>query len=71
MTTHCLSHRSARKFNILNRIRTADVHVSIMYKRKVQKINSMNVEITDESESRTNSKYKEVLKLSVMSKFVE
>ena len=45
---HYLSHEFSRKFDILNRIKTADVHINIIYKRKAQKINSMNVEITDE-----------------------
>ena len=56
MTTHCLSHQFSRKFDILNRVRTINVHVDILYKRKTQKINSMNIEITDGSKSRTNSK---------------
>ena len=71
MTTHCLSHRFFRKFDILNRIKIINVHVNILYKRKAQKINSINVEITNESKSKTNSKWKEILKLSVTSKFVE
>ena len=71
MTTHCLSHRFSRKFDILNRARTTNVHVDILYKRKAQKINSVNVEITNESRSRTNFKWREILKLSIMSKFVE
>ena len=65
MTTHCFSHRFSRKFDILNRVKTINVHVDILYKRKVQKINSMNVEITNESRSRTNFKWKEILKSSV------
>ena len=56
MTTHYLSHQFSRKFNILNRIKIINVHVNIMCKRKAQKINSMNVEIMNESKSRTNSK---------------
>ena len=71
MTMHCLSHRFSRKFDILNRARTINVYVNTLYKRKAQKINSMNVEIMNESESRTNSKWKEILKSSVTSKFVE
>ena len=55
-TVHCFFHWFSRKFDILSRARTADVYVNIMYKRKAQKINSMNVEITNESKSRTNSK---------------
>ena len=35
MTTHCLSHRFSRKFDILNRARIINVHVDILYKRKV------------------------------------
>ena len=71
MTTHCLFHRLSRKFNILNRIRTINVHVNILYKRRAQKINSINVEITNESELRINFKWKEILKLLITSKFVE
>ena len=71
ITTHCFSHRFSRKFNILNRAKTINVHVNIIYKQKAQKINSMNIEITNESKSRTNSKWKKNLKLSVTSKFVE
>ena len=71
MTTHYFLHRFSRKFDILNRIRTINVHVDIMYKRKAQKINSMNVEITNELKSRINFKWKEILKLSVTSKFVK
>ena len=56
MTTHCLSHRFSRKFDILNRVRIIDVYVNIIYKRTAQKIDSMNVEIKNESESRINSK---------------
>ena len=68
MTTHCLSHRFSRKFDILNRIKTINVHVNILYK---QKINSMNVEITNESRPKTNSKWREILKSLITSKFVE
>ena len=64
-------HQFSRKFDILNRTRIINVHVDILYKRKTQKINSMNVEIMNESESRIDSKWKEILKLSVTSKFVE
>ena len=71
MTTHCLFHRFSRKFDILNRARTTNVHVDILYKRKAQKINSMNVEITNESKSRINFKWKEILKSLITSKFVE
>ena len=71
MTTHCLSHRFSRKFDILNRARIINVHVDILYKRKVQKINSMNVEITNESRSRTNFKWRKILKSLITSKFVE
>ena len=53
---HYLSHRCSRKFDILSRARTADVHVNIIYKRKAQKVNSVNVEITDDSKSKINSK---------------
>ena len=56
-TAHCFSHRFSRKFNILSRTRTADIHISIINKRKIQKINSININITDESESKT--KYEE------------
>ena len=71
MTTHYLFHRFSRKFDILNRTRTINVHVDILYKRKTQKINPMNVEITDGSRSRTNLKWREILKSSVTSKSVE
>ena len=71
VTTHYFSHRFSRKFDILNRTRTTNVHVDILYKRKVQKINSMNVEMTNESKSRTNSKRRGILKSSITSKFVE
>ena len=56
MMMHCLPHRFSRKFDILNKVRTTNVHVDILYKRKAQKINSVNVGITDGSGSRTNSK---------------
>ena len=71
MTMHCFSHWFSRKFDNLNRVRTIDIYVNIMYKRKTQKINSMNVEITNESRSRTNSKWREILKSFVISKFVK
>ena len=71
MTTHCLSHRFSRKFDILNRVRIINVHIDILHKRKVQKIKSMNVEIMNKSKSRTNSKWKKILKSSITSKFVE
>ena len=71
MTTHCLLHQFSQKFNILNRARTINVHFNIIYKRKVQKINSVNVEIVNESKSRTNFKWKEILKSLITSKFVE
>ena len=54
--THYFSHRFFRKFDILNRAKTINVYVNDLYKRKAQKINSMNVEITKELRSRTNSK---------------
>ena len=56
VTTPYLFSRFSREFDILNRARTINVHVDILYKRKIQKINSMNVEITNESKSRTNFK---------------
>ena len=56
MTTHCLSYRFFRKFDILNRAKITDIYVNIMYKQKFQKINSINVEITDESKLRINFK---------------
>ena len=71
MTLYCLFHRFSRKFDILSRIKITDIHVNIIYKRKAQKINSINVEIIDDSESRTNSKWREILKSSVTSKFVK
>ena len=71
MTTHCFFHRFSRKFDILNRVRIINVHVNILYKRKVQKINSMNIEITNGSRSSINSKWKEILKWLITSKFVE
>ena len=71
MTIHCFSHRFSRKFDILNRAKTTNVHVDILYKRKAQKINPMNVEITNESRSRINSKWKKILKSSVTSNSVE
>ena len=55
-TTHFLSHRFSRKFDILNQIRTIDIDINIIYKRKAPKINSMIVEIIDESKLRTNFK---------------
>ena len=71
MTTHCLSHRFSRKFDILNRARIINVHVDILYKRKVQKINSMNVEITNEAKLRINFKWRKILKLLITLKSVE
>ena len=71
ITTHCLSHQFFRKFDILNRAKITNVHVNILYKRKTQKINSINVEIMNESRSRINFKWREILKLSITSKFVE
>ena len=64
-------YRFSRKFDILNRIRITNVHVDILYKRKVQKINSVNVEITNESRSKINFKWREILKSLITSKFVE
>ena len=71
MTTHYFPHRFFRKFDILNRVKIINVHVNILHKRKVQEINSMNVEITDELKSRTNLKWRKILKSSITSKFVE
>ena len=71
MIIHYLFHQFSRKFDILNRIRTINVHVNIIYKRKTQKINSMNIEIINESISKTNFKWKELLKSLIMLKFVE
>ena len=71
MTTHCFSHRFFWKFDIFNRIKITNVHVNIIYKWKIQKINLMNVEITNESRSKTNFKWKETLKSLITSKFVE
>ena len=71
MTTHCLSHRFSQKFDILNKARTTYVHVDTLYKRKIQKINPVNVEITNGSGPRTNPKWKEILKSLITSKFVE
>ena len=71
MTTHYLFHQFSRKFDILNRARITNIHVDILYKRKAQKINSVNVGITNESRLRTNSKWKEILKSSVTSKFIK
>ena len=71
MTTHYFSHRFSRKFDILNRTKIINIHVNILYKRKIQKINSMNVEITNESRSRINSKEKKIQKSSVRSKFIK
>ena len=71
MTTHCLFHRFFRKFDILNKVRTTNIHVDILYKRKAQKVNSMNIEITNESESRINFKWREILKSLITSNFVE
>ena len=56
MIMHYLFHQFFQKFNILNRARTTDVYVNIMYKRKVQKINPINVEIIDESKLKINFK---------------
>ena len=71
MTTHCLSYQFSWKFDILNRTKTINVYVDKLYKRKVQKINSVNIEITNESRLKTNFKWKEILKLLITSKFVE
>ena len=71
MIIHCLSYQFSRKFDILNRTKTINVYVDILYKRKVQKINSVNIEITNESRLRTNFEWKEILKLLITSKFVE
>ena len=49
MTTHYFFHRFSRKFNILNKVRTNDIYVNIIYKRKAQKINSMNAKIMNKS----------------------
>ena len=69
--TYCLFHQFSRKFNILNRARIINVHVDILYQRKIQKINSMNIEITNESKSRINSKRREIFKSLITSKSVE
>ena len=71
MTTHYFSHRFSRKFDILNRVRINHIHVNIIYKQKIQKINSINVEITNEWRLRTNFKWGKILKSSVTSKFVK
>ena len=71
LTTHCLFHLFFRKFNILNKAKIINVYVNILYKQKVQKINLMNVEITNESKSKINFKWKEILKLLTMFKFIE
>ena len=71
MTTHCFFHQFSRKFDILNRARTINVYVNILYKRKAQKINSVNVRITNESRLKIYFKWKEILKLSITSKFVK
>ena len=71
MTKHYFSHQFSRKFDVLSRVSAADVHVNIMYKRKVKKINSIDIEIADESEPRINSKWRKILKLSVTLKPIE
>ena len=40
--------------------------MQIMYKRKTQKTNSIDVSILNESKSETNSKWKKILKLFVI-----
>ena len=71
ITTHCLSHQFSRKFDILNRVKIINVHIDILHQRKAQEINPINVEITNESKSRINFKWRKILKLSITSKFVE
>ena len=55
--TFHLFHKFSRIFDILRRIKSVlKVRVQIMYKRKTQKTNSVDVNIFDESKFETNSK---------------
>ena len=68
---HCFFHRFSRKFNIFSKTESIEIHVNIMYKRKAQKINFVNVEIIDELKSKTNFKWKKFLKSSITSAFLK
>ena len=45
--------------------------MQIMYKRKTQKINSIDINILDESKSKMNSKWRKILKSSVIVDFLK
>ena len=64
--THHLSYKFSRIFDILKRVRPASkIKMQIMYKRKTQKTNSIDVDILDELKPETNSKWRKILKSSV------
>ena len=57
VTIHYLFYKFSRIFNILRNIKLAlKIKMQIMYKRKTQKINSIDVNILNEFKSETNSK---------------
>ena len=61
--TFHLLHKFSRIFDILRRIKSvSEVKMQIMYKRKTQKTNSVDVNIFDESKLETNSKWRKILK---------
>ena len=63
VATFHLFHKFSRIFDILRRIKSVlKVRVQIMYKRKTQKTNSVDVNIFDESKFETNSKWRKILK---------
>ena len=65
------SHRFSRKFNNFNTTEQIKVYINTMYKRKVQKISFVNIEIIDELNSKTNFKWKKLLKLSFTNAFLK
>ena len=54
---HHLPHKFSCIFDILRKVKfVSKIKMQIMYKRKTQKINSIDVDILNELKSETNSK---------------
>ena len=61
--TFHLFHKFSRIFDILRKIKSvSEVRMQIIYKRKTQKTNSVDVNIFDESKFETNLKWRKILK---------